>query len=105
MKINFELISKAKFEDSIKINNKLLFRAQKYPDWNTTNNTVEYRFYDAWNKRNLLPKPTHKVILYIHIKSNKKSDGWTNNKIERYQKGIIINLTTKQEEIIESIEK
>ena len=103
--LNFESISKLKFQDHIKINKKILCRAQEYPDWNTLDNSVEYLFYETWDKKkNILPKPNYLVKLYTKIKSEKKQDGWVSNRIKGYENGEITNLETKKKEVIKSIE-
>jgi hypothetical protein len=105
MKLDFELIIKLKFQDSIKVNGKLLYRAQEYPDWNTIDKTVDYLFYEKWNKKNaMLPKPQYVIRLFVQVEKEKGRDGWVKNKIQRYEKGELTNLETKKKENIKSVE-
>lgn len=100
---DFELIVKLKFQEAIEINGKVLYRAQECPDLNTKDSTIDYFFYDRWDKTNILPKPAYRIRLYVKIENDKKSDGWIQNRIGKYKKGVIENLKTGEKEIIRSI--
>lgn len=96
-----ELISQLKFNDVVKINGDILYRTNEPKDLSTYDNYWEYSFYKDWDKsKNMLPKPSHLVRVYVKFKK-------INNSyiIDKYIKGILIDLNNQNEEEIISIQK
>lgn len=104
MKLNLDKIASLKFQDKIILNGRTLYRAQEYPDFDSHKNTVDFLFYESWDKRKaLLPKPNYVVRLHIRVRKTFKPDGWTTGEVQSYKKAELIDLGTGKEEIILSL--
>jgi hypothetical protein len=98
-----EIFGDLKFQDKLEINGKPMYRSNSPPDVNTQDNYWEYEFYTDWDKgKNLLPKPSHLVKVYVTF-IKKIKDNREIYETENYHRGELINLETLQSEEINSL--
>ena len=98
-----EIFGPLKFQDKISVNGKILYRGNEPRDVNTLDNYWEYEFYTEWDKKkNLLPKPSYIVNIYVTFKKEIEN-GKEFFRVNNYLKGVLRDLQNNTEEDITSV--